>query len=99
MVLILNTLPLALVLISAYFVWKEKYWAAGFFLVLVVVLMKATPSYMPKGTVERSQLPPMEINHSAEIKNNLKAPVDSTTRDNEMREKMETGVDFLIKEK
>lgn len=96
MVILLNLVPLALILLGGYLGYLRKWKSVAVATLVLVVYTVAQPSYVPKGVVERTYLPPMEQSKHSEIRNNLRSPVNGVERDKAMKEKLQDGVKFLI---
>lgn len=95
MVLLLNLLIPAFLLVIGLIWWKSKNWkvllAIPFFFLLY---WKVQPSYLPKGDIQRTEVPTFELN-KAEIRDNNRKPVPSEVRNAEQERKYQEGLVFI----
>lgn len=94
MILLLNLLPYLVVAAGLLLGIKlRKVWIFLAALALAAIYNMAQPSYAPKGTVQRSQVPAFtESNASIEDRNSK--PVPGDVRDQRMRDAVHNGLDF-----
>jgi hypothetical protein len=102
MVLLLNALPLLIVALTILLIVvfvkrnKQKYavYSTVAMLVLMMLYMKVQPSYLPKGTVERSEIPAFEEKEGL-VRDSLRKPVSTEERDVKRMEEIKKGLPFL----
>ena len=95
MVLFWNILPAIIVALTFFVVLrakksKVKLWTVGIAAALLILLQMAQPSYLPKGDIQRSELPAFEPS-KAQIEDRNRKPVDSEIRDARQKEQYELG--------
>lgn len=96
MILLLNLIPVIIVVSGAALAWKYRSWkVAAVALALLAIYVKAQPSYMPKGVVERSAIPAFE--RAGSVEDRLSKPVPGAERDQAMKERVQKGLDFIEK--
>lgn len=94
MILLLNLLPYLVVAAGLLLGIKlRKVWIFLAALVLAAIYNMAQPSYAPKGTVQRSQVPAF-TESSASIEDRNSKPVPGDVRDQRMRDAVHNGLDF-----
>ena len=99
MVLLLNLIPWIIFLSGAVLSWKVKSdkwkWVALIGTVGAMALYyKAQPSYLPKGDIQRTEVPSFEQS-KAEIQDNNRKPVPSEIRNAEQERKYKEGLVFV----
>lgn len=96
MVLLLNNIHWIMLFLTVVFTWKfKKWWIPVLSLVLLLIYNQARPSYMPKGVVERSSLPPIEQRDDLQVRDiSIKADTKYDERRNEM---IKDGLPFIDK--
>lgn len=94
MILLLNLLPYLVVAAGLLLGIKlRKVWIFLAALALAAIYNMAQPSYAPKGTVQRSQVPAF-TESSANIEDRNSKPVPGDVRDQRMRDAVHNGLDF-----
>lgn len=94
MILLLNLLPYLVVAAGLLLGIKlRKVWIFLAALALAAIYNMAQPSYAPKGTVQRSQVPAF-TESSAGIEDRNSKPVPGDVRDQRMRDAVHNGLDF-----
>ncbi|MDI9853860.1 hypothetical protein [Comamonas sp. 17RB] len=94
MILLLNLLPYLVVAAGLLLGIKlRKVWIFLAALALAAIYNMAQPSYAPKGTVQRSQVPAF-TESSASIEDRNSKPVPGDVRDQRMRDAVHNGLDF-----
>lgn len=94
MILLLNLLPYLVVAAGLLLGIKlRKVWIFLAALALAAIYNMAQPSYGPKGTVQRSQVPAF-TESSASIEDRNSKPVPGDVRDQRMRDAVHNGLDF-----
>lgn len=94
MILLLNLLPYLVVAAGLLLGIKlRKVWIFLAALALAGIYNMAQPSYAPKGTVQRSQVPAF-TESSASIEDRNSKPVPGDVRDQRMRDAVHNGLDF-----
>jgi len=94
MILLLNLLPYLVVAAGLLLGIKlRKVWIFLAALALATIYNMAQPSYAPKGTVQRSQVPAF-TESSASIEDRNSKPVPGDVRDQRMRDAVHNGLDF-----
>ena len=95
MVLFWNTLPFIVFAIAAGVVlWARSVtvtcWTVAIAATFLFLYPKVQPSYLPKGDIQRSELPAFEPS-KAEIEDRNRKPVDPEVRDARQKEQYELG--------
>ncbi|MDH1701026.1 hypothetical protein [Comamonas terrigena] len=94
MILLLNLLPYLVVAAGLLLGIKlRKVWIFLAALALAAIYNMAQPSYAPKGTVQRSQVPAF-TESSASIEDRNSKPVPGDVRDQRMHDAVHNGLDF-----
>jgi hypothetical protein len=94
MILLLNLLPYLVVAAGLLLGIKlRKVWIFLAALALAAIYNMAQPSYAPKGTVQRSQVPAF-TESSASVEDRNSKPVPGDVRDQRMRDAVHNGLDF-----
>lgn len=93
MIAALNLIPLVLLIAAGWAVFKRNRIALAAVALLAVVYVVAQPSYLPKGTVERSPVPPLAPSEAA-IQDRTRQPDTLQERDQRMQEAVSNGLDF-----
>ncbi len=94
MILLLNLLPYLVVAAGLLLGIKlRKVWIFLAALALSAIYNMAQPSYAPKGTVQRSQVPAF-TESSASVEDRNSKPVPGDVRDQRMRDAVHNGLDF-----
>ena len=92
MVGLLNILVFAVCVGLAFAWWKtKKHWLLLVMLGFLFVYGQFQPSYMPKGTVERTSVPSFDA-PKGEIKDNNRKPVPSEERNAEQEQQYRDGL-------
>jgi hypothetical protein len=95
MVLALNLLVLLVCVGLAFAWWKtRKHWLLGVLITFLIIYPKVQPSYMPKGDIQRTEVPGFNPS-KAEIQDNNRKPVSSEIRNERQKEEYRNGLDFL----
>ena len=101
MVFLLNLIPLAIVLLGLYAIYRarknrNRIFAAVVFTVAGLFLYtKLQPSYLPKGDIERSEIPAFTVPEDAKIEDRNRAPVPQMERRAQQEEQYRNGPVFL----
>lgn len=94
MILLLNLLPYLVAALGAFIALKlRKVWILLATIAALIIYMKAQPSYMPKGQVERAPVPEIEQTE-ASIEDRASRPDSLSQRDQRMKEAVRSGLDF-----
>ena len=94
MILLLNLLPYLVVAAGLLLGIKlRKVWIFLAALALAAIYNMAQPSYAPKGTLQRSQVPAF-TESSTSIEDRNSKPVPGDVRDQRMRDAVHNGLDF-----
>lgn len=94
MILLLNLLPYLVVAAGLLLGIKlRKVWIFLAALALAAIYNMAQPSYAPKGTAQRSQVPAF-TESSASVEDRNSKPVPGDVRDQRMRDAVHNGLDF-----
>lgn len=93
MIAALNLIPLALLVFLCWAAWKKQFKVFIGVALLAAVYAVLQPSYLPKGTVERSP-PPAYTGSDASIENRNRQPASIEERDQRMQEAVRKGLDF-----
>lgn len=92
MVGLLNILVFVVCVGLAYAWWKtKKHWLLLVMLGFFFVYNQFQPSYLPKGTVERTSVPSFDA-PKGEIKDNNRKPVPSKERNSEQEQQYKDGL-------
>jgi hypothetical protein len=95
MVLLLNLLPMALLAVGLGAAWYwRKWWLAVLTVALWLVYAMAQPSYLPKGQMERAEVPALPAHSDAPLQDRQPKPDPLSERDQRMREAVQNGLDF-----
>ena len=94
MVLLLNVLPVALLALGLTVAWVwRKWWLAVLTVAVWLVYAMAQPSYLPKGQIERAELPPPQQSEAV-LEDRLRKPDPLSERDQRMKQAVQSGLDF-----
>ena len=93
MIAALNLIPLALLALAAWSVSKKSRAGLIGVVLLAAVYAVVQPSYLPKGTVERSPVPAFTPS-DAPIEDRNRKPTPIEERDQRMQEAVRKGLDF-----
>ena len=94
MIILLNLLPYLAAALGAFIAFKlRKVWILLATIAALIIYMKAQPSYMPKGQVERAPVPAMEQTE-ASIEDRASRPDSLSQRDQRIKEAVRGGLDF-----
>lgn len=97
MIVLLNLLTIIVVLLGVFFSVKmKKLWPIATAASLVIVYSFFQPSYMPKGTVQRTELPAFEQSE-AQIQDRALKPQDGSVYDARREQKIKDGLPFIEK--
>ena len=95
MVLLINLIPMVIVLVGGFMTYKKrKLWIAIATILALVIYFKAQPSYMPKGDIQRSEIPEFTAPTNAAIEDRNRKPVPVEERRQQMREDVQRGPAF-----
>lgn len=98
MVLFFNILPFLLVMLGFLVAWKTKsntvtYCALAFIVGVLILYPKIQPSYLPKGTVQRTEVPEFAPSN-AEIDDRNRKPVPTEVRQAHQEKAYKEGTGF-----
>lgn len=93
MIAALNLIPLALLVLAAWAVWKKSRTGLIGVVLLAAVYAVVQPSYLPKGAVERSPVPAFTPSDAA-IEDRNRKPTPIEERDQRMQDAVRNGLDF-----
>lgn len=95
MVLLINLIPLVILLVGGFMAYrKRRLWIAATTIIALIIYFKAQPSYMPKGDIQRSEIPEFTVPADAAIEDRNRKPVPVEDRRQQMREDVQRGPAF-----
>lgn len=99
MVLLINLIPWVIVLVGGYLAYrKRKLWIVAATIAALFLYMKAQPSYMPKGDIQRSAIPEFAVPANAEIEDRNRKSQDRMEVRKQQEDQYREGPAFLKKE-
>lgn len=95
MVLFLNMFVFFVIMALFYAWWKtKKHRYLAFAVLFLIVYPQIQPSYMPKGIVERKQIPSIE-GSKLEIEDRNRKPITSEIRNSAQNDEYKKGLEFI----
>lgn len=96
MVLLINLIPWIIVLVGGYLTWrKRKVWIAVATIAAMLLYMKAQPSYLPKGDIQRTAVPEFVVPKAAEIEDRNRKARDQMDVRKQQEDQYREGPVFL----